>query len=139
MGPCVKGTVWPVAAVILTGCSPTIEHMSCSDAADEAVRISEGALVSLNGLIQNSRDDQRIVCHGMGFFKSGQEVYTRLQAFRADNGDILVKYDTDEYQAAQNAREERRERLQNARDEQAIQRSVDEAASEIRSAMSSSQ
>ena len=122
----------PLVLFVVTGCSERVADMDCSDVADEAISISQGALVAINNRSQTSKDDKRIVCHGTGFAKNGEEVPVRFQAFTSDDGDMLVKYDTDEYRAAQDAKNRREQQREDSREDKQIQQTVDHAMAEGR-------
>ncbi len=78
-----------------------LKNMSCKSIASQVVGMSDGELVSLDKRVLTSRSDDRVVCHGNGFYSDGSEVPTRFEAFINGDGEMLFRYDTKEYDAQQ--------------------------------------
>ena len=123
--------VAPVALLIVAGCSDNIASLSCSDVADEAIRASKGDLMAINNRVQTSKDDKRLTCHGTGLLKDGEERFIRFQALLSDNGEMFFKYDDDEHQAAEAAKEARQEQREQAQTEREVQRFVDQETQKV--------
>ena len=124
-------------AFLLAGCDSTKKFvdLDCSDIADTAVSISKGALVAIDDRTLTSRDDKRIVCHGTGTFHYTGEKLVRFQAYLDDDGDEIVRYDTDEYQAAQEAKEKQDEEREEQKAVQGLEQDYAQIQAQARSAM----
>lgn len=96
MGSRMRRSATLFGLLLLTGCSDDIAGYDCSDVAEEAIGISDGALVSLYKRSLTSRTDDRIVCHGIGLYSGGDELPVRFEAYRDDDGEILIRYDVAE-------------------------------------------
>ena len=126
----------PIAFLILpaifavAGCDDTksFADLTCADVADSAIGISKGAMITLDNRTLTSKDDKRIVCHGTGGFHDGSQKLVRFQAFINDDGKEIIRYDTDEYQAAQEAKERQD-------DEQEIQQESQEVSQAYQAAV----
>jgi NAD(P)H-nitrite reductase large subunit len=127
----------PALLIVLAGCSKSVSEMSCSDVADEAVRVSKGALIKLYNRSLTSKTDTQIVCHGTGLYRNGGEFPTRFVAFIDSDGDELIRYDTSEFQADQerqaNAEFNREAAQAQQQYEQSAQQAIDQYTSEARS------
>ena len=122
---------------LLAGChaAKNFVDLDCSDVAASAVSISKGALVTLDNRTLLRRDDKHIVCHATGGFSDGAQKLVRFQAFINDDGDEIVRYDTDEYQAAQQAKEQQEEEREERKAEQALVEGYSQFQTQVRSAI----
>ena len=122
---------------LLAGCdSPkTFAELDCSDIAETAVSISKGALITIDDRTLTSRDQRRIVCHGTGTFHYTGEKLVRFQAYLDDDGDEIVRYDTDEYQAAQEAKEQQEEDQEVQKAQREVEHEVAQAQAQMRAAI----
>lgn len=128
----------PLAFLLVAGCSNTIADLSCDDVAKEAVRISNGAIIKIADRTLTSHDDKSIVCHGKGEYADGSGRLTRFREFIDGDGDKMIKYDTDEYQAGVVQRFNAESAREAAQAQQQYQQDVDQASAQIRSAMGQS-
>lgn len=118
-----------MACLALGACSETddLAHMSCKDIAAEAVDISKGQLVSIDGRELTSRTRNRVVCHGNGLYTDGSEVPTRFEAFFNDDREMMVRYDTNEYTALQERIAEAKADRDEAADREQTMKEIDRA------------
>lgn len=122
------------ACLLLCGCDndTDIAQMSCADVASEAIRISEGKLVSIDHRTLDSKTPTRLTCHGVGSYKDAQVIPTRYEAIKNDNGEVLIRYDTSEYQAQQVAAAKAEAEREDRADRQEALRDYDEALQKAR-------
>lgn len=116
------------AGVILSGCTETnsVSALSCKEIAAEAIRVSDGELISIDQRTLTSREEGKVTCHGTGFYKNGSMVPTRFQAFLNDDGEIMIRYDTDEYSQQQVERADRLQRAEEERNQQEYRQTMAE-------------
>lgn len=95
-----------IACLFLCACEapdPTADltAMTCKDVADQTIDAAKGRIVKIYHQTVRSRDAAHLICDGTGFLKSGHEIPLRYQAFIDEDHDVMIKWDSDEYQAEQ--------------------------------------
>jgi hypothetical protein len=121
-----------IALSAVSACSNSVASMSCSEVASEAIRISEGEIVAINNRTEVSKNDQRLVCRGTALTKAGDETPLRFEAIKSDDGDIVIKYDDDEHQAALESNQRQQLQREWARTEREVEQTVDRMMEDAR-------
>ena len=112
-----------------------LKNMSCKSIADQVVGISDGELVSLDKRVLTSRSDDRVVCHGNGFYSDGSEVPTRFEAFINGDGEMLLRYDIKEYTAEQERQAEAKANQEAQAAKEEFNREYDQTLSDIKESL----
>lgn len=117
--------------VILSGCAPAIQDMSCDDVEAEAVAISDGGLIKIMGGRETSRTETELICHGTGIYSSNEEVRTRYKAYVDAEGEEMVAFDTDEADAHEAQQVENQYRQEAEQAQREFEREVERLTSEF--------
>ena len=117
-----------LAVLALAGCTKSISNVKCRDVEDEVVELSKGALIKITDAHVISRTQTELVCRGTGIYSDNSEVPTRYRAYMDEDHDIMVAYDTDEAEAAQERQSQRDSDVEAERVARSIEKDFDQPA-----------
>lgn len=120
---------------ILTGCTESIADLKCRDVESEVVALSKGSLIKITGSRVVTRSPSELVCSGTGIYSDNTEISTRYRAYIDEDREIMVAYDTDEAQAAEDAREQQAAEREATRVGEEVSKETEAAWRETQSAL----
>lgn len=117
--------------LVLTDCTRSIANLKCRDVEAEVVNMEKGNLLKITGAYVVSRSPTELVCKGTGIYPDNSEAPIRYRAYIDEDREIMVAYDSDEAEAAEEAKEQRETDAEIERTTSAFNKMVDDAYSGI--------